>query len=159
MTALVLRFPEVEMNIQDAAHRIGHEYPGGAVALAHRMGINPTVFNSKLNPNNTTHHLTLVEAQRMQQLTGRTDILEAMASELGYVIMHRPGTVDGCDIPSATRRSMVEFGDWMREVDAALTDGKVTLNEVRAIERELVQMIGQAQLLTACLSEMTGAAK
>ena len=147
------------MNIQDAAHRIGHEYPGGAVALAHRMGINPTVFNSKLNPNNTTHHLTLVEAQRMQQLTGRTDILEAMASELGYVIMHRPGTVDGCDIPSAPRRSLVEFGDWMREVDAALTDGKVTLNEVRAIERELVQMIGQAQVLTACLSEMTGAAK
>ena len=85
------------MNIQDAAHRIGHEYPGGAVALAHRIGINPTVFNSKLNPNNLTHHLTLAEAQRMQLLTGRTDILEAMASELGYVIMHRPGTMDGCD--------------------------------------------------------------
>jgi len=147
------------MNIQDAAHRIGHEYPGGAVALAHRMGINQTVFNSKLNPNNTTHHLTLAEAQRMQLLTGRTDVLEAMASELGFVVIHRPGTADGCDIPSATRRSMVEFGEWMREVDAALSDGRVTPNEVRAIERELVQMIGQAQSLTACLSGMTGASK
>lgn len=144
------------MNIQDAAHRIGHEYPGGAVALAHRMGINPTVFNSKLNPNNATHHLTLAEAQRMQLLTGRTDILEAMASELGYVVIHRPGTMDGYDIPAITRRTIVEFGDWMREVDAALTDTRVTPNEVRAIERELVQMIGQAQKLTACLSSMSG---
>ena len=147
------------MNIQDAAHRIGHEYPGGAIALAHRMGINSTVFNSKLNPNNTTHHLTLAEAQRMQLLTGRADILEAMASELGFVVIHRPGCAEGCDIPAVTRRSMVEFGDWMREVDASLTDGKVTLNEVRAIERELVQMIAQAQTLTACLSAMTGTEK
>ena len=147
------------MNIQDAAHRIGHEYPGGAVALAHRMGINPTVFNSKLNPNNTTHHLTLVEAQRMQQLTGRTDILEAMASELGYVVMHRPGTLDGCDIPAITRRSIIEFGEWMHVVDAALLDSRVTPNEVRAIERELCQLIAQAQKLTACLSSLCGGDK
>lgn len=147
------------MNIQDAAHRIGHEYPGGVPALAHRMGKNPTVLNSKLNPNNSTHHLTLEEADLMQHLSGRTDILEAMAAGLGYVVTNKPGTVEGCDIPAATRRSMVEFGDWMREIDTALSDGRVTLNEVRAIERELVQMIGRAQELTACLSSMTGCDK
>lgn len=147
------------MNIQDAAHRIGHEYPGGVPALAHRMGKNPTVLNSKLNPNNDTHHLTLAEADLMQHLSGRTDVLEAMADGLGYVVMHKPGTVEGCDIPSATRRAMVEFGDWMREVDAALADGSITTNEVRSIERELVQMITRAQALTACLSSMTGHAK
>lgn len=147
------------MNIQDAAHRIGHEYPGGAVALAHRMGMNPTVLNSKLNPNTKTHHLTLAEADLMQHLTGRNDIVEAMADGLGYMLIHKPGMVDGGDIPATTRRSVIEFGQWMDAIDTALSDGRVTPNEVRAIERELIHLITQAQSLTAALSSMVGGIK
>ena len=110
------------MNIQDAAHRIGHEYPGGAVALAHRMGINPTVFNSKLNPNNATHHLTLAEAQRMQQLTGRTDILEAMASGLPLALTGQALqawlTTEGVDsltrIPGIGKKRAIALLNWSR---------------------------------------------
>ena len=142
------------MNIQDAAHRIGHEYPGGAVALAHRMGIGPVVFFSKLNPNTLTHHFTLTEAQRMQQLTGRTDILEAMADELGYVIVKIPECAHDIDIAKATRRAVVEFGQWMEEIDKSLEDGSVTQNELKAIEKELVEMMSQAQHLTAALSSI-----
>lgn len=147
------------MNIQDAAHRIGHEYPGGAVALAHRMGIGPVVFNSKLNPNTLTHHLTLAEAQRMQQLTGRTDILEAMADELGYVIVKIPECANDIDIAKATRRAVVEFGQWMEEIDKSLEDGSVTQNELKAIEKELVEMMSQAQHLTAALSSIKSTGK
>jgi hypothetical protein len=147
------------MNIQDAAHRIGHEYPGGAVALAHRMGIGPVVFNSKLNPNTLTHHLTLAEAQRMQQLTGRTDILEAMADELGYVIVKIPECIHDIDIAKATRRAVVEFGQWMEEIDKSLEDGSVTQNELKAIEKELVEMMSQAQNLTAALSSIKSTGK
>ena len=140
------------MNIQDAAHRIGHEYPGGAVALAHRMGIGPVVFNSKLNPNTLTHHLSLAEAQRMQLLTGRTDILEAMADELGYVIVKIPDCAHDVDIAKATRKAVVEFGEWMDQIDRSLDDGAVTTNELKAIEKELVEMMAQAQKLTAALA-------
>lgn len=147
------------MNIQDAAHRIGHEYPGGAVALAHRMGIGPVVFNSKLNPNTLTHHLTLAEAQRMQQLAGRTDILEAMADELGYVIVKIPECANDIDIAKATRRAVVEFGQWMEEIDKSLEDGSVTQNELKAIEKELVEMMSQAQHLTAALSSIKSTGK
>lgn len=140
------------MNIQDAAHRIGHEYPGGAVALAHRMGIGPVVFNSKLNPNTLTHHLSLAEAQRMQLLTGRTDILEAMADELGYVIVKIPDCANDIDIAKATRKAVVEFGEWMDQIDRSLDDGAVTTNELKAIEKELVEMMAQAQKLTAALA-------
>ena len=147
------------MNIQDAAHRIGHEYPGGAVALAHRMGIGPVVFNSKLNPNTLTHHLTLAEAQRMQQLAGRTDILEAMADELGYVIVKIPECAHDIDIAKATRRAVVEFGQWIEEIDKSLEDGSVTQNELKAIEKELVEMMSQAQHLTAALSSIKSTGK
>lgn len=140
------------MNIQDAAHRIGHEYPGGAVALAHRMGIGPVVFNSKLNPNTLTHHLSLAEAQRMQLLTGRTDILEAMADELGYVVVKIPDCAHDIDIAKATRKAVVEFGEWMDQIDRSLDDGAVTSNELKAIEKELVEMMAQAQKLTAALA-------
>lgn len=140
------------MNIQDAAHRIGHEYPGGAVALAHRMGIGPVVFNSKLNPNTLTHHLSLAEAQRMQLLTGRTDILEAMADELGYVVVKIPDCAHDVDIAKATRKAVVEFGEWMDQIDRSLDDGAVTSNELKAIEKELVEMMAQAQKLTAALA-------
>jgi hypothetical protein len=142
------------MNIQDAAHRIGHEYPGGSAALAHRMGIGPVVFNSKLNPNTLTHHLTLAEAQRMQLLTGRTDILEAMADELGYVIVKIPECGHDLDIAKATRRAVVEFGQWMQEIDKSLEDGAVSRNELKAIEKELVEMMAQAQQLTAALASV-----
>ena len=140
------------MNILDAAHRIGHEYPGGAVALAHRMGIGPVVFNSKLNPNTGTHHLTLAEAQRMQLLTGRTDILSAMADELGYVVVKIPDCSHDIDIAKATRKAVVEFGEWMNQIDRSLDDGQVSQNELKAIEKELVEMMAQAQKLTAALA-------
>lgn len=142
------------MNIQDAAHRIGHEYPGGAVALAHRMGIGPVVFNSKLNPNTLTHHLSLAEAQRMQLLTGRTDILEAMADELGYVVVKIPDCAHDVDIAKATRKAVIEFGEWMNQIDRSLDDGAVTQNELKAIEKELVEMMAQAQRLTAALASV-----
>lgn len=142
------------MNIQDAAHRIGHEYPGGAVALAHRMGIGPVVFNSKLNPNTLTHHLSLAEAQRMQLLTGRTDILEAMADELGYVVVKIPDCAHDVDIAKATRKAVIEFGEWINQIDRSLDDGAVTQNELKAIEKELVEMMAQAQRLTAALASV-----
>lgn len=142
------------MNILDAAHRIGHEYPGGAVALAHRMGIGPVVFNSKLNPNTVTHHLGLAEAQRMQLLTGRIDILSAMADELGYVIVKIPDCAHDVDIAKATRKAVVEFGEWMNQIDRSLDDGQVSQNELKAIEKELVDMMAQAQRLTAALASV-----
>ena len=142
------------MNILDAAHRIGHEYPGGAVALAHRMGIGPVVFNSKLNPNTVTHHLGLAEAQRMQLLTGRTDILSAMADELGYVIVKIPDCAHDLDIAKSTRKAVVEFGEWMNQIDRSLDDGHVSQNELKAIEKELVEMMAQAQRLTAALASV-----
>jgi hypothetical protein len=134
------------MNVQDAAHLIGHEYPGGAKALAERMGINQAVFNSKLNPNTVTHHLTLVESLRMQQLAGRFDILHAMADELGFVCIAKPHLSDDCTTQTITR-TCAEFGDFMREVNEALQDGDVTRNELLEVQKELLDLIAAATAL------------
>lgn len=141
------------MNIQDAAHMLGHEYPGGAQALADRMGINRAVFNSKLNPNTATHHLTLVEALRMQQLAGRFDILYAMAEALGFVCVPLPS-----DSPESLERDIAhackEFGEYIAEVTGSIEDNNVTPNEVKRCQKELADLVGAANHLQAKLASM-----
>jgi len=141
------------MNIQDAAHMLGHEYPGGAGALADRMGIVRAVFNSKLNPNTPTHHLTLVEALRMQQLAQRYDILFSMADTLGFVCI--PSTAEQTDhIERDITALCKEFGEYVAKVTEAIEDGDVTGNELKDTERELSEMIGKAVTLQTRLAGM-----
>lgn len=143
------------MNVIDAAHAIGHEYPGGAQALAVRMNIGATVFNNKLNPNTNTHHLTLVESVRMQQLTGRADVLYAMADALGFVVIPKPQVSDD-DLMQSMGKACAEFGDFMRQVNDTMQDGKVSKNELKKVQRELVEMIAAASQLNAVLTNRAG---
>lgn len=141
------------MNVFDAAYNIGHDYPGGAEALAHRMGIVPAVFRSKLNPNSTTNHVTLADAMKLQNLTGRTDIVEAMADELGGVFMPLP-TISDEDLSHAIRKAVAEFGNYMQMVDAALDDDRVTKNEAKWLASGMLEMIARATHLQAMLQAM-----
>lgn len=141
------------MNIVDAAHRVGHESPGGVASLAPRMGMRQEVLNSKINPNTRTHHLNIEEMIRMEQLTGRTDMLIAHAESLGYVAIPVP-SVDDDDVAHALSRTCAEFGDYLRTVDESMRDKKITRNEVKDLEKELVEMIHAATKLQSLLSAM-----
>lgn len=138
------------MDILGAAHRIGHDYPGGMDTLGPLMGCNPRVLNNKLNPMCHSHHLTLIEAMRLQQITGKHDVLFAEADCLGYVCIPRPDTSD-VSITTALTHACSEFGDYMREADKALSDNKITANEVKRLERELAEMISAATTLQAAI--------
>lgn len=139
------------MNVLDAAHRIGLEYPGGITALAPRMNIDPAILGSKLRPHCETNHLTLKQALLIQVLTGRTDILHAMAEELGYAAIPLPGVC--CDsIPHAIAKTCGEFGDYLRRADSVIEDGKVTPNELKNLERELTEMMAAASNLYSLIA-------
>ena len=139
------------MNIQYAAHRVGHEAPGGVAALAPRMGMKEAVLNSKINPNTLTHHLSIQEMVRMEQLTGRNDMLIAHAESLGYVAIPMPAATE-CDISHAIAMTCAEFGDYLRTVDEAWQDKDISKNEVSKLEKELVEMISAAVRLQAMLT-------
>ena len=138
------------MDILGAAHRIGHDFLGGMDALGPLMGCNPRVLNNKLNPACHSHHLTLVEAMRLQQITGRHDVLFAEANLLGFVCIPRPEVAD-IDITSALAHACSEFGDYMKEADKSLKDGRVTLNEVKRLEKELTDLISAATALQGAI--------
>lgn len=139
------------MNILDAAYRVGHDSPGGVAALAPRMGISQAVLNSKINPNTKTHILSIEEMIRMEHLTGRHDMLFAHAEALGYVAVPVPCLGDD-DIDHAITTACAEFGDYLRTVGDTLSDKRVTPNEAKRLEKELVEMIASATHLQALLT-------
>ena len=147
------------MNIHDAAYNIGHSYPGGAKILAQRLGINQAVFNSKLNPNTPSHHLTLDEAYRMGQITGRSDILEAMATDMGYVLVKLPNIDGEEDLSAAIRRNVGEFGRYMDLIDQSLSDEEITQTERKALEEKVIQVLARTQHLQSLLSSLANKAK
>ena len=138
------------MNILDAAYRVGHDHPGGVAALAPRMGIGEAVLNSKLNPNTKTHILSIEEMIRMEHLTGRHDMLFAHAEALGFVAVPMP-CVDDDDVDHAIANTCAEFGDYLRTVGDAMGDKKITPNEAKKLEKELVEMMEAATHLQALL--------
>lgn len=71
--------------IEDAAYNTVHDYPGGAEALAPRMGKSAKVLDSKVNRNEFKHHLTLHEAVQIMGLTGDHRMLRAICRHLGYL--------------------------------------------------------------------------
>ncbi|MER2527434.1 MAG: phage regulatory CII family protein [Candidatus Competibacter denitrificans] len=60
---------------------------GGPAVLGKRLGIRPAVLSNKANPQQTRNQLTLAEGLHLQQITNDHRILQAMARELGYIVV------------------------------------------------------------------------
>lgn len=123
------------MNIADAAHLCVHEYPGGSESLAPRLGMSAAVLRNKVNPNNTTHHLTLAEADRMMGLTGDLRLLHSLAAGHAQVVVTPAGADDACDMAVLEVISAIwsRNGDLGTAVHQSLADGKLTQQELQQI--------------------------
>ena len=146
------------MNVEDAAHLIAHDCEGGVKSLAPRMGIGARVFNGKVDPRDKGHILGLSEAVRMQQLTGRKEILYAMADTLDCVCLPKPSCSDeSADVSTLMANACAEFGDYLRETDKAMHDRKVTPNEVKRLQKELMELICASTRLHQRMASMVEA--
>lgn len=125
------------MNIDDAAHAVVHDYPGGSESLAPRLGMSAAVLRNKVNTNNATHHLTLREAVRISALTQDDRILRAAAAECGRVVLDLP-TADDTDASDMAVLEMVaavwsKQGDLGTAIHQAFADGVLTPAEFEGI--------------------------
>ncbi|CAB3890180.1 phage regulatory CII family protein [Achromobacter piechaudii] len=120
------------MNITTAADLTVHEYKGGSESLGPLVGISAAVLRNKVNPNNTTHHLTLAEADRLVRLTGDARILSAFAHANGYLLVKAPDSCGESDMSVLEQIAalMIAHGRFGHEVYAALADGGVDAAEV-----------------------------
>lgn len=127
------------MNIKDAMHHTVHDYPGGSESLGPRMGIVGGVLRNKVNPNSTSHHLTVIEADKMMTMTGDHRILQAMAQQQGYVLVPVAFDMPASDaaILELVTRVWRTNGDIGKAVDDALSDGRITTRELDNIEQTI----------------------
>jgi len=143
------------MNITDAAHKTVKDYPGGAEALGVRIGMSGAVLRNKVNPNNSTHHLTLAEASEIMGVTGDDRMLHALAAEHGYVLRRVEGAASGSVIGAVLAVSKRQ-GDLAQAVATSLEDGKITPNEsseigrlCASIQAEAADLAQRAELASA----------
>lgn len=127
------------MNIIDAAHKTVHDYPGGSESLAPRIGMSAAVLRNKVNPNNTTHHLTLAEAGEIMGVTGDDRILHTMAAQHGYTLQAVDAPETGT-VMCAMLAASAAKGDLAGILGRALSDGKFTPNEAANIARACAQV-------------------
>lgn len=117
------------MHVLDAAAQIVDQYPGGAESLAPRIGTTPGVLRNKVNAANTTNHLTLIEANRMMSLSGRFDILQAMAQEHGFALTKLEPEHSNCPLVKIVLALQASEGHLADTILEALADDKISARE------------------------------
>lgn len=131
------------MNISDAAYHTVHDYPGGSNALAPRLCIkSPAVLNSKVNPNTETHHLTLIEASKLMELTNDFRILQSLNAQHGKVAINLP-----C-IPECRDTALTDLvlslgmggGDVYSLFKEMMSDGRITRGEAIDMSKVIHQL-------------------
>ena len=144
------------MNMNDAMHATVHDYPGGAISLGPRVGMNPTVLNSKVNPNTLTHHLTLSEAMRIMGVTGDHRTLRAMNEELGYLPPIARVSADVSDVAllESYTKLISELGEFSMKFHQALADGRVTKKEVKRLRSEMLDFAAAGEELLVRLEQI-----
>lgn len=137
------------MNITDAAFATVHDYPGGSESLGPRVSLDAAVLRNKVNPKNTTHHLRLDEAVRLQGVSGDHRICRAMNEELGYLppIPRVDVAVSDAALLETYTRLMSELGDFSGKFHQALADGKLTSREIDGLQAEMLEFFAAGEEL------------
>ena len=94
------------------------------------------------------------EAHRMGQITGRADILQAMADDMGYALVKIPEMDAEVDVSVSIRKNVAEFGRWMDVIDQSLDDTHITQTERKALEDSVLKVLARTQHLQSLLSSM-----
>lgn len=125
-------------DLEDAAYRIAHSYPGGVAALATRMGMSSSTLFKKVSPNEAHHKLSLKEAQHMTLCSGDFGLLHTFAAGCNHVALPMPSIEPGT-VHEHLAQLGAEIGDVFREVARVMKDGRVTPNERRRVAGEIAE--------------------
>lgn len=138
-----------EQDVLDAAVQTAREF-GSVDELAARIGVPANTLQHKLNPNNKTHHLQLVEAARMVWVTGLPYVLQAMGAPVSYVPARtRPDPAEGDPLEAFYALQLAHADLVAAAVDALRHGGAISVNEYRRIEYAANEAMAAINALTA----------
>lgn len=142
-----------DADVIDAAYLIASHHPGGVRDLALRMGVSANVLQNKLNPNNTTHHLTLRESIALQVMANNPAILHAMAAELGYTCTPAIPDQSGGDPVEAFMAMQREVGEFTASAaDALHGNAQPSRNALRRVKHQANELMAAVGHLVATVA-------
>ena len=142
-----------DTDVIDAAYLIAHHHVGGVRDLAARMGISANVLQNKLNPNNTTHHLTLRESIALQVMANNPAILHAMAAQMGYTCTPAIPDQSGGDPVEAFMHAQREVGEFTAAAADALQVNTVpSRNALRRVKHQANELMAAVGHLVATVA-------
>jgi len=131
--------------------RAAHKSPPGIAVLANALGLAESSLHNKVSMTNHGAHCSPEEMAGIMELTGDHGALHSLAARLGYVLLAMPQMASEADqgyIEDAAR-TMRECGEFIAAATAGMSDGKVTDNELRGIQKECAELIAAAQRVMA----------
>ncbi len=159
------------MNLADAAYHTVHDYPGGAEALGPRLGKLGTSLSGEVRVRPLHEQpadlrgvsrpkFGLLDALKVQQLTGDHRIFFAMAASLHYLPVPLPELhADAPPCASSVAQLAEEFAQLMQEVVRDIADSEVNDNELGRIQRCWGELVTAGQQLLLSLGDMNEKSK
>lgn len=148
------------MQLLDAAYHTVHDYPGGAPSLAPRMGKSPHTLNHEVTGSGSAK-LGLADAAKLCTMTGDYRVLHAFAESCGHLCVPLPDLeqqVSG-DVLTHLAASSQEFAELCAEVCRGAADGRISDNELEAIERERAELLAQLARLGESIRQLNLSSK
>ena len=92
-------------SVLDAAYHTVHDYPGGAPALAARLGKRPAVLCHEVapGPSNASAKFGLMDAMRIMAMTGDHRVLSRPAARWVTSLCQHPNTIKPVTMPWTLR--------------------------------------------------------
>lgn len=137
------------MTFEQAALCTAADYPGGARGLAAAIGMNGAVLAHKVSLTDQANQLTVPQARKIMLATDDYRMLHGLAADLDHVCVQVAGLGDNDCMVTSISDTAREFGEFLTSVTTAVSDGRVTPNELRRIDAELTEMVAAANQLRA----------
>ena len=119
--------------------------------VAAQLGTTTGVLYRQLNPKDTQMPLSIDRLMALCKLTGDVKIIEAVAHEFDYMLVHRKiSAARTSDINLLVDIASIENNDVFKAVKEAISDGEITQEERELILKE----INEAQKANAQLKQM-----
>ncbi len=145
------------LSLKMAVYHAVHDYPGGVGAVAGAHGRSAAVLQNKLNPNLDSHNVNICDLEQIVVSTQDERILQAVCSwfHAGYFRLPTDAAGDAGLLDKAAELTR-ELSELMAEVSGSLADGRVTADEVAALDKALMEFTAAAAGLVAYAKQVGG---
>jgi hypothetical protein len=134
----------MSLRIERAAYDLMHNSVQGLEKISGWLNKSPHTLRNEVNPNITTAKIGFGDVVEATVYTSNLTALNAFAAEAGCIVLKMPDADVGDSYQdlAAMARS---FSEMVGKVSAAVSDGRVSDNELRAVESQATHLMAAVQ--------------